>query len=81
MNALMAADGAKLETVKLPPANRARYAGEPLSRAAAGAIVLRIWAAIYLPALGSAEIKGEEIRRDHAGDFDAGERRLDRAAL
>ena len=34
-----------------------------LSRAAAYAIVIALWAAIYLPGLGSVEIKGEEIRR------------------
>jgi 4-amino-4-deoxy-L-arabinose transferase-like glycosyltransferase len=34
-----------------------------LSRPAAYLIVLAFWAAIYLPALGSIEIKGEEIRR------------------
>jgi 4-amino-4-deoxy-L-arabinose transferase-like glycosyltransferase len=34
-----------------------------LSRAAAYAIVIAFWAAIYLPGLGSIEIKGEEIRR------------------
>jgi 4-amino-4-deoxy-L-arabinose transferase-like glycosyltransferase len=34
-----------------------------LSRAAAYAIVVLLWAAIYLPGLGSVEIKGEEIRR------------------
>jgi 4-amino-4-deoxy-L-arabinose transferase-like glycosyltransferase len=35
----------------------------PLSRAAAYAILVAFWAAIYLPGLGSVEIKGEEIRR------------------
>ena len=34
-----------------------------LSRLAACAIVIALWAAIYLPGLGSIEIKGEEIRR------------------
>ncbi len=34
-----------------------------LSRPAAYAIVIAFWAAIYLPGLGSIEIKGEEIRR------------------
>jgi 4-amino-4-deoxy-L-arabinose transferase-like glycosyltransferase len=34
-----------------------------LNRAAACAIVVALWAAIYLPGLGSMEIKGEEIRR------------------
>jgi len=34
-----------------------------LSRTAAIAIAIGIWAAIYLPGLGSLEIKGEEIRR------------------
>jgi len=34
-----------------------------LSRLAAFAIVIALWAAIYLPGLGSVEIKGEEIRR------------------
>jgi 4-amino-4-deoxy-L-arabinose transferase-like glycosyltransferase len=34
-----------------------------LSRPAAFAIVIALWAAIYLPGLGSVEIKGEEIRR------------------
>jgi len=34
-----------------------------LSRPAAYAIVIVLWAAIYLPALGAFEIKGEEIRR------------------
>ena len=34
-----------------------------LSRRAAYAIVIALWAAIYLPGLGSVEIKGEEIRR------------------
>ena len=34
-----------------------------LSRPAAYAIVIALWAAIYLPGLGSVEIKGEEIRR------------------
>ncbi len=34
-----------------------------LSRQAACAIVIVLWAAIYLPALNSFEIKGEEIRR------------------
>ncbi|MGA3170904.1 MAG: glycosyltransferase family 39 protein [Chthoniobacteraceae bacterium] len=33
------------------------------NRAAAYAIILLLWAAIYLPGLGSIEIKGEEIRR------------------
>lgn len=35
----------------------------PFSRAAAYAIVIALWAAIYLPGLASVEIKGEEIRR------------------
>jgi len=34
-----------------------------LSRTTAYAVVLALWAAIYLPGLGSVEIKGEEIRR------------------
>ena len=34
-----------------------------MSRAATFSIVLLCWAAIYLPALGSLEIKGEEGRR------------------
>ena len=34
-----------------------------LNRAAAYAIAIGLWAAIYLPGLGSIEIKGEEIRR------------------
>ena len=34
-----------------------------LNRAAAYAIAIALWAAIYLPGLGSVEIKGEEIRR------------------
>jgi 4-amino-4-deoxy-L-arabinose transferase-like glycosyltransferase len=34
-----------------------------LNRPAAYALVLVLWAAIYLPGLGSMEIKGEEIRR------------------
>ena len=34
-----------------------------MSRLPPIAIVLAVWAAIYLPALGSFEIKGEEGRR------------------
>jgi 4-amino-4-deoxy-L-arabinose transferase-like glycosyltransferase len=34
-----------------------------LSRGAAYAILIALWAAIYLPGLGAVEIKGEEIRR------------------
>src|SRR5438034_10106447 len=36
---------------------------QPMSRLPPIAIVLAVWAAIYLPALGSLEIKGEEGRR------------------
>src|SRR5438477_8301602 len=36
---------------------------QPMSRVPARLIVLAVWAAIYLPALGSFEIKGEEGRR------------------
>jgi len=36
---------------------------QPMSRLPPIAIVLAVWAAIYLPALGSFEIKGEEGRR------------------
>ena len=34
-----------------------------LNRGAAYAIIIALWAAIYLPGLGSIEIQGEEIRR------------------
>src|SRR5438067_11602841 len=36
---------------------------QPMSRVPSWLIVLAVWAAIYLPALGSFEIKGEEGRR------------------
>src|SRR5258708_30057132 len=36
---------------------------QPMSRVPAILIVLLVWAAIYLPALGSLAIKGEEGRR------------------
>jgi 4-amino-4-deoxy-L-arabinose transferase-like glycosyltransferase len=41
----------------------ALHENQPMSRVAAILLVLAVWAAIYLPALGSLAIKGEEGRR------------------
>ena len=48
------------------------------SRLAAVLVVLLVWAVIYLPALGSIAIKGEEGRRILAGDQDAPDGKLRR---
>src|SRR6185369_4958968 len=50
------------------PSLRVCYADDscdnpPMSRLASWILVAGVWAAIYLPALGSFEIKGEEGRR------------------
>jgi len=47
----------------LPAVALRRRLGVDMSRAAALSIVVLCWAAIYLPGLGSLEIKGEEGRR------------------